>query len=257
VPRQLRVLVVDDEPLAREGVRLLLARLPDVTVVGEAGDGREAVAAVRRLRPDLVLLDVQMPGPDGFAVVEALASEPLPLVIFVTAHDVHAVRAFDVHALDYVLKPIVPARLADAVDRARAEIARGAAGRGMEAATDRAGADGGPAAAPYATRFAVRDRDRFLLVRAADLDWVESAANYVRLSARGRDYLLRGTMAEMERRLDPAVFTRIHRSTIVNTSRIREIRPDPHGDFDVVLIDGRTLRMSRNYRHGLLAGERP
>jgi two-component system, LytTR family, response regulator len=241
VPRQLRVLVVDDEPLAREGVRLVLARLPDVAVVGEAGDGREAVAAVRRLRPDLVLLDVQMPGADGFAVMEALVAEPLPLVIFVTAHDAHAVRAFDVHALDYVLKPIVPARLAEAVQRARAEIARGVADS--------------PTVAPYATRFAVRDRDRFLLVRAADLDWVESAANYVRLSARGREYLLRGTMSEMERRLDPAVFTRIHRSTIVNTSRIREIRPDPHGDFDVVLIDGRSLRMSRNYRHGLLAAE--
>ncbi len=241
MPRQLRVLVVDDEPLAREGVRLVLARLPDVAVVGEAGDGREAVAAVRRLRPDLVLLDVQMPGADGFAVMEALVAEPLPLVIFVTAHDAHAVRAFDVHALDYVLKPIVPARLAEAVQRARAEIARGVADS--------------PTVAPYATRFAVRDRDRFLLVRAADLDWVESAANYVRLSARGREYLLRGTMSEMERRLDPAVFTRIHRSTIVNTSRIREIRPDPHGDFDVVLIDGRSLRMSRNYRHGLLAAE--
>ena len=254
--RQLRVLVVDDEPLAREGVRLLLARLPDVAVVGEAGDGREAVAAVRRLRPDLVLLDVQMPGADGFAVMEALAAKPLPLVIFVTAHDAHAVQAFDVHALDYVLKPIAPARLADAVNRARAEIARGVADRPMEAATDKAGADGGPTVAPYATRFAVRDRDRFLLVRSADLDWVESAANYVRLSARGRDYLLRGTMAEMELRLDPSVFTRIHRSTIVNTARIREIRPDPHGDFHVVLIDGRTLRMSRNYRHGLLAAER-
>jgi two-component system LytT family response regulator len=213
------------------------------------------VAAVRRLRPDLVLLDVQMPEADGFAVMEALAAEPLPLVIFVTAHDAHAVRAFDVHALDYVLKPIVPARLVAAVDRARAEIARGVAGRGREGWTDRAGADGGPTAAPYATRFAVRDRDRFLLVPAADLDWVESAANYVRLSARGRDYLLRGTMAEMERRLDPAVFTRIHRATIVNTSRIREIRPDSRGDFDVVLIDGRTLRMSRHYRDGLLGDE--
>ena len=251
----LRVLIVDDEPLAREGIRLLLRRMSDVEVVAEAGDGAAAIAAIRRLRPELVLLDVQMPGTSGFDVLEALASEPLPLVIFVTAHDCHAVQAFDVQALDYVLKPIVPARLADAITRARAELARTAAEANDAAVAP--GAERSPlrAGAPrpsYATRFAIRDCDRFLLVRTADLDWVESAANYVRLVARGHGYLLRMTLTEMERRLDPAQFVRVHRTTIVSTSRIREIRPDLHGDFDVVLLDGRTLRMSRHYRDRVL-----
>jgi two-component system LytT family response regulator len=253
---RLRTLIVDDEPLAREGLRLLLAAHPDVTIVGEAVDGASAVDAIRRERPDLVLLDVQMPGLSGFDVVERVAGEHLPLVIFATAYDAYAIRAFDVHAFDYLLKPIDAGRLATALERARADLARadGDRVRALDVAEEaRAAREGRTLPQPrYAARFAVRDRERYVLVRAADIDWVESAANYVCLNARGHQYLLRMTMTEMERRLDPAQFARIHRSTIVNTTRIAEVRPDPHGDFDVVLVDGRMLRLSRSYRERLL-----
>jgi len=252
----IRALIVDDEPLAREGMRMMLGAVPDVEVVGEAGDGVAAVRAIDALRPDVVLLDVQMPGLSGFDVVEQAAPCPLPLIVFVTAYDEYALRAFQVHAFDYLLKPVNRGRLADAMARVRADLARGGAARErvMDVVDDvRLGKAGAPADRPrYTTRFAVRDRDRYVLVRVADVDWIDAAANYVRLESRGHGFLLRMTLAEMERRLDPAVFTRIHRSTIVNTSRVKEIRPDAHGDYDVVLNDGRMLRMSRSFRERLL-----
>jgi two-component system LytT family response regulator len=234
----IRALIVDDEPLARDGLRLLLGAMPDVAVVGEAGDGVAAVRAIGALRPDVVLLDVQMPGLNGFDVVERAAPDHLPLIVFVTAYDEYALRAFQVHAFDYLLKPVNRARLADAMARVHADLARGGSARErvMDVVDDvRLARAGQPPDRPrHATRFAVRDRDRFVLVRTAD------------------GFLLRMTLSEMERRLDPAVFTRIHRSTIVNTSRVKEIRPDAHGDYDVVLTDGRTLRMSRSFRERLL-----
>jgi two-component system, LytTR family, response regulator len=252
----LRALIVDDEPLARDGLRLMLGGMPDVHVVGEAGDGAAAVRAIGTLCPDVVLLDVQMPGQSGFDVVERVAADHLPLVVFVTAYDEYALRAFQVHAFDYLLKPVSPARLSDAIGRVRADMLRGAPPR--ERVLDvvdsvRLATAGRPAErSRYTLRFAVRDRDRYVLVRTVDIDWIEAAANYVRLNTRGRAFLLRMTIGEMEGRLDPAVFTRIHRSTIVNTARVQEIRPDPHGDYDVVLTDGRTLRMSRSFRERLL-----
>jgi two-component system, LytTR family, response regulator len=251
-----RTLIVDDEPLARDGMRLMLAGLADIDVIGEAGDGVAAVRAIAALKPDVVLLDVQMPGLSGFDVVEQAAPDHLPLIVFVTAYDEHALRAFEVHAFDYLLKPVNHARLADAMRRVRADLARGGPSRErvLDVLDDLR--PGRVAAAPvrprYSTRFAVRDGDRYVLVRAADIDWIEAAANYVRLITRGHGFLLRMTLAEMERRLDPAQFTRIHRSTIVNTARIGEIRPDAHGDFEVVLVDGRTLAMSRSFRERLL-----
>ena len=252
---RVRTLIVDDEPLARDGLRLMLGAVPDVDVVGEAGEGTAAVEAIRTLRPDVVLLDVQMPGQSGFEVVERVAPDPLPLVVFVTAYDEYALRAFQVHAFDYLLKPVSQARLAEAMLRVRTDMMRGAPPR--ERVLDvvdavRLGAGERTAPRRYTARFAVRDRDRYVLVRAADVDWIDAAANYVRLNTRGRGLLLRMTLGEIEGRLDPAVFTRIHRSTIVNTTRVQEIRPDPHGDYDVVLTDGRTLRMSRTFRERLL-----
>ena len=277
----IRVLVVDDEPLAREGIKVRLEREADMEVVGEAADGPEAVAAITSLHPDLVFLDVQMPGMDGFEVVERVAGVHLPVIVFATAYDEYALRAFEVHALDYLLKPVTARRFEEALRRARTEV-----GRGMErethrrlvelldawraAATVSASTHALPPEPPlqqpppphapqaphgsgtYLTRLVVRDGERFLLLRAEEIDWVESAANYVRLHARGTSYLVRATMAELERRLDPARFTRIHRSTIVNTDRIREIRPEWHGDFDVVLTTGKALRLSRSYRDRLL-----
>lgn len=251
----LRTLIVDDEPLARDGIRLMLRALPDVEIVGEAGDGVAAVRAIQALRPDVVLLDIQMPGMSGFDVVAQMSLEYLPLVVFVTAHDEYALKAFDVHAFDYVLKPVNRTRLADAMARVRADLARGAPDRDrvLDVVHDvRTGGDSSLTRARHAVRFTVRDRDRYVLVRAADIDWIEAAANYVRLNTRGRGFLLRMTLVEMERRLDPTEFMRIHRSTIVNTSRIKEIKPDAHGDYDIVLADGRTLKMSRSFRERVL-----
>ncbi len=245
-PGLLRALIVDDEPLARDGMRLMLRAMPDIDIVGEAGDGVAAVRAIATLRPDVVLLDIQMPGMSGFDVVKQIAVEHLPLIVFVTAYDEHALKAFDVHAFDYLLKPLNRERLAEAITRVRADLARGAPDR------DRVLDLVQGTRLSRAVRFTVRDRDRYVLVRASDIDWVEAAANYVRLNTRGRGFMLRMTLAEMERRLDPAEFIRIHRSTIVNTSRIKEIRPDAHGDYDIVLADGRTLKMSRSYRERVL-----
>ena len=242
----LRALIVDDEPLARDGIRLMLRAMPDIDIVGEAGDGVAAVRAIATLLPDVVLLDIQMPGMSGFDVIAQTAAEHLPLIVFITAHDEHALKAFNVHAFDYLLKPVNRDRLSEAMARVRADLARGAPDR------DRILDIVQGTRFPRALRFTVRDRDRYVLVRASDLDWIEAAANYVRLNTRDRGFMLRMTLVEMERRLDPAEFIRIHRSTIVNTSRIKEIRPDAHGDYDVVLVDGRTLKMSRSYRERVL-----
>jgi len=233
-----------------------LRPMPDVEIVGEASDGVGALRAIQSVQPDLVLLDIQMPGMSGFDVIAQCASDDLPLVIFVTAYDEYALKAFEVHAFDYLLKPVNRARLAEAMVRVRNDLARGAPDRDRVvdvAHAARGGSDNTlPTRSPRAVRFTVRDRDRYVLVRAADIDWIEAAANYVRLNTRGRGFMLRMTLAEMERRLDPAEFMRIHRSTIVNTSRIKEIKPDAHGDYDIVLTDGRTLKMSRSFRERVL-----
>ncbi len=249
----IRTLVVDDEPLAREGVRVRLESERDVQLVGEAGDGPAAVEAIRRLLPDLVVLDVQMPGMDGFEVLARVADACLPAVVFVTAYDRYALRAFEVHALDYLLKPFTAARLHDAIERVRRELARDddrddlAAVMGMIGARER-----GVAPAEYAGRWAVKDGERYLMLRAEEVDWIEAAANYVRFHARGTSFLLRSTLAAVAATLDPRRFARIHRSTIVNIDRVREVRPEWHGDFDVLLAGGQVLRMSRRYREALL-----
>jgi two-component system LytT family response regulator len=283
VTRVIRTVVVDDEPLAREGLRVRLAREEDVEIVGEADDGPSAVEAILSLRPDLVFLDVQIPGFDGFDVVARTASTYLPTIVFVTAYDRYALRAFEVHALDYLLKPIAHRRFQEALRRARHELDRrdresAAAADGerdegeaesLSAVADRlrrllddretaAGDSVRPPVAPggprYALRFTVRDGERYVLVRVADVDWAEASANYVRLHVGPKTYQMRTTMSELERQLDPAQFTRIHRSAIVNLDRIREIRPEWHGEYEVALVTGATLRLSRGYRDRLLGG---
>jgi two-component system LytT family response regulator len=258
----IRTLVVDDEPLAREGLRALLAEEPDIELAGEAVDGPTAVRAIRALSPDLVFLDIQMPGCDGFDVVEQVAADHLPTFVFVTAYEHYALRAFEAHALDYLLKPVNAVRFRDALQRARLELAKeeplgtqqrladllDARQAGMEAAARGHAAND----RTYLVRFPVKEQHRFVLLRAQDLDWIESAGNYVKLHAAGRTFMLRFTMLELERRLDPQRFARIHRSTIVNLDRIKEILPDWHGDFSVVLRDGTSLRLGRSYRDGLL-----
>jgi len=251
--RKIRTLIVDDEPLARDGISVRLKDHTDIEIVGEAGTGPEAVSAIDRLRPNLLFLDIQMPGMNGFDVLAATADIHLPVVIFVTAYDQYALKAFDVHALDYLLKPVANERFLDALERARQELARGTRPSGERIGamlTERAANGEGESA--YLYRFTVKDGDRFLLVKAQEVDWIQSAANYVRLRARGRTFLLRSTMADLEQRLDPKQFARIHRSTIVNLDRVKEITPEWHGDFDVTLTTGEVLKLSRNYRDRVL-----
>ncbi|HEX2190413.1 MAG TPA: LytTR family DNA-binding domain-containing protein [Longimicrobiaceae bacterium] len=248
----LRVLVVDDEPLARRGILARLRRAGGVEVVGECASGREAVDAIRGLAPDLVFLDVQMPGTDGFGVVEAVGPERVPEVVFVTAYDEHALRAFEAQALDYLLKPVDDERFARALERARRRVEErrhGALGRRVAAALAEAGAAAPPSAPERpAERFLVRRGGRVQVVHADEIDWVEAAGDYVSLHAGGATHLLRETMAALEARLDPARFLRIHRSTIVNVERIRELHPHFNREYVVVLRDGTRLKLSRSYR---------
>jgi two-component system LytT family response regulator len=254
------VLIADDEPLARKGLRTWLRTEIDMTVVGEATTGPEAVRAIGTLRPDLVLLDIRMPGLDGFQVIARAAPLHLPLVIFVTAHDSYALQAFEAHALDYLLKPLTERRLKQALDRARwvlaaqAELEKKHGGlvQMLESRGSLHGQAGDAGPGRYVTRFAVRDDNRYLLVTTDQVDWFDSAANYVRLHVGANAYLIRMTMNELEQKLDPQHFARIHRSTIVNISRVKEVTPDWHGEFDVKLIDGTNLRLTRTYRHRLL-----
>ena len=259
----IKAVIADDEALARDAIRLRLANEPDIDIVGEAADGTEAVELVRARQPDLLFLDVQMPVMDGFEVIEKVSADHLPIVVFVTAHDQYALKAFETHALDYLLKPFTASRFHAAIDRARLEVAR--AGdhethrRLIELLDERrranvirtsTHADPGEG---WLVRLAVKRSQRIVLVNVADIDWFESSANYVQLHTRGTSYAVRMTMGELERRLDPARFARIHRSTIVQVDRIKDIVASWHGDFDVALHDGTMLRLSRNYRDRVLS----
>ena len=251
----IRVGIVDDEPVAREGLRLWLDAEPGVTVVGEAGSATEAVALVRRERPDLLFLDVQMPEGDGFDVLEAIGGDHLPEVIFVTAHERHALRAFDVAALDFLLKPVRADRFGVALERARRELARGEEREGparLSALLDHVRGAAGPDGSRRIERFAVRTRDRFIIVPAAEVRWIGAAANYAELHLAGATHLVRATIADLEAGLDPARFARIHRGTIVRLDCVREVIPATHGDYDVMLSDGTVLKLSRRFRTRLL-----
>ena len=245
----LRVIIVDDEPPARTRLRRLLKPYADVELIAECGDGAGAVQAIESTRPDLVLLDVQMPELDGFEVLRALDMPRLPAVIFVTAFDQYALRAFEVHALDYVLKPVEADRLGEALDHARRRIAehRSAAAGLADLLRDLKG-DGA-----YLTRIPVRSEGRVKVIDLADVDWLSAADNYVTLHAAGREYLVRDTLAALERRLDPQLFVRVHRSTIARLDRIAELMPDAHGDFTIRLKNGTRLDMSRTYRSAVEA----
>ena len=246
---KIRALIVDDEPLARDGVRLHLESQTDIEIVGEAVDGDHAVEMINSLRPDLVFLDVQMPGLDGFGVIEAVGVDAMPAVIFTTAYDEFALRAFDANAVDYVLKPFDGDRLRRALDQARTQIR----GRRRSEIEERligllAELHG---KGQYLERIIVRSGGRILILRTDDVDWLEAASNYVRIHAGGREYLLRETMTNLETRLDPAQFVRIHRSTIVKLNRIKELEPLFQGDYVLILEDGTRLTSSRGYRDRL------
>ena len=246
----IRTLIVDDEPVARRRIRRLLKTEGDISVVGESGDGRAAIEAIRTLQPDLVFLDVQMPEADGFAVLRAVG-DAMPAVVFVTAFDQYALGAFEVHALDYLLKPFNRTRFVDTVARAREHLAHA---RGRAADPKVLGLiDELQTAKRHLTRFVVREAGRLLLVDAAQVDWIEAADNYAVLHAGAATHLVRETMAGLATELDPERFVRIHRSTIVQIDRVRELLPAFHGDFIVVLRDGTRLNMSRGYRSAVEA----
>ena len=252
----LRVVIVDDEELARKGIRARLQRLSDVEIIAECGNGRQAIDTIRRRTPDLVFLDVQMPGKTGFDVLAAIGPDAFPYVIFVTAHDQYAIRAFEVNALDYLLKPIDDKRFELALQRARDALAGKrdrALGQRLACILGEVGS--GAPAARDSERIVVRSAGRVIFVKTSDVDWVEAAGDYVTLHVGKRSWLLRGTIAEMERKLHGSKFMRIHRSAIVNTERIVEMRPLDNSDYRLVLRDGTELKLSRSHRqqlHGLL-----
>jgi two-component system LytT family response regulator len=248
---KIRALVVDDQPMARDRVLSLLATEDDIEVVGIAATGTEAVEAVRRLEPDLVFLDLQMPELDGFGVVEAVGVDRMPLTIFVTAYDEHAVRAFEVHALDYLLKPFGRSRLQKAVARAREQLERSRAG----AIAERLAAVFDDLQTPrrQGPRLVVRANGRVRFIDIAQIDWVESEGNYVRLHTGPESHLVRETMTNLLPKLGEQDFFRIHRSRIVNITRVKELRLASGGDYDVLLHDGSRLPLSRLYKDALQA----
>jgi two-component system, LytTR family, response regulator len=225
-----KVVIVDDEPLARQVVRILLENDRELHVAGECS-GVEAAEVIERERPDIVFLDIQMPEVDGFDVLERVGADTVPAIVFVTAYDEYALRAFEFHALDYLLKPFDDRRFFAAVSRAKEQV---------RAKT--------PSSCSFTRRFLVRTREKVLFIKADDLEWVEAADYYVSLHAGGKSYLLRQTMAEIERQLDPAKFVRVHRSAIVNLDRVKEMHPLFRGDCALVLADGTQLRLSRARR---------
>jgi two-component system LytT family response regulator len=247
----IRVLIVDDEALARDRTRQLLEAEPDVEIVGECSSGWDAVEVIERAGPDLVFLDVQMPGIDGFGVLERVGPSRLPAVVFVTAHDEHAIKAFRVHALDYLLKPFDGERLRESLQRAREQL-RSEAPRAFQRRILSLLAEVKPRA-PRADRVVIRSGGRVSFLKAEEVDWIEAEGNYLRIHAGQKSHLVRDTMNEIEARLDPSRFVRIHKSTIVNTERIREIQPLFNGAHSVLLRDGTRLTWSRGYRERLRA----
>ncbi len=247
LPDPIRVLIVDDEPLARQALRLMLASDSEVEIVGECS-GSDGAATIGRTEPDLVFLDVQMPGVDGFELLEQVGIERAPVVIFVTAYSEHALRAFEVHAIDYLLKPVADDRFARALARGK-ELVRLRRARGATPAPPDPNLGALLRAHSRVTkRILVRDRDRTRVIDVDTIDWIEAADYYALIHAAGESHLLRETMNELAERLDPARFFRAHRSAIVNLDRVKEIHPLFRGDRTLVLADGAEVRLSRTRR---------
>ena len=238
---KIRTLIVDDEPLARDRLRQLLQNETEIEITGECADGREAVAAIRKTPPDLLFLDVQMPELDGFGVLEALGAGPMPVIVFVTAYEQFAVRAFEVHAVDYLLKPFDRERFQTALRRAIGQVGSRDGGafhqRQSALLTDL-----------LSSRLAVKSGGHVVWVKLEEIDWIGSADNYAELHVGAKSHLLRETLGALETRLPPEKFVRISRSAIVNTHRIKELHRLFYGGYEVVLHDGARLTLSRRYR---------
>jgi len=247
VPK-LEVIIADDEPLARKKLRMLLVKDAEVCIVKECGTVQQTVDAVNAKRPDLLFLDIQMPDGEGFAALERFTPEAMPVVIFTTAYDQHAVRAFEAHALDYLLKPFDEGRFRKSLARAKSYLAATSSAQTLSGPIDSLG----PVAdAKRRERLVFRSEGRMVVLNLSEIDWVEAASNYVRLHVGGASYLVRSTVAETEARLDPRRFVRIHRSIIVNVDRIKELKACNSGEFIVTLTRGKQLPASRGYRQNI------
>ena len=245
----IRALVVDDEPLARERIRDILETDSEIEIIGECASGEEAIEAIERQTPDLVFLDVEMPGKDGFAVLEELGPDRIPAIIFVTAYDQYAVRAFEVYALDYLLKPFDQERFEKALLRAKAHIQN----EKSENLTERilSALEEIKSKPVHLERLVIKMNGHVFFVKTDDIDWLEAEGNYVRLHAGKESYLLRDTISALEGQLDPKRFVRVHRSAIVNVDRIQELQAWFHGEYRIILREGVQLTLSRSYREKL------
>lgn len=245
----IRTIISDDEPLAREKLRILLASEPGVRIVAECRDGRQTINALQTYRPDLLLLDIQMPCADGFQVLSTIPADDMPLVVFTTAFDQYAIRAFEMHAVDYLLKPFDHERLHKAIERTRTELLktndREMTQRILDLLADTR------TESRVAKRLVIKVAGRVVFLDLEEIDWVEAAANYVKLHVGKESYLLRESISHISERLDPHRFVRVHRSTIVNVRRIKELQPCNSGEYILVLKDGKELSCSRGYRSGL------
>ncbi len=245
----IRALIVDDEPLPRERIRMLLDAHEDVVVIGECGDGKEALLAIQDHAPDLVFLDIQMPELDGFGVLRALPEAERPIIIFITAYDEYAIDAFETGALDYVLKPIHAERFEKALARAvahRDHAQKQEVDRQLSVLLQHLKAERG-----YTRRFAVRHGATLYFIRTEDIEWIEAAANYAQLHVGGKVHLVRETMKALEAQLNPEVFVRVHRSLIVNIDCVTSIQPYTHGEYSITMQDGTRLTTSRTYSNRL------
>lgn len=249
---KIRTLIVDDEPLARQGLRLLARAEPDLDIIGECESGLDALVAIDRDPPALVFLDVQMPEMDGFELLAKLPRDRLPLVIFTTAYNQHAVRAFEVHALDYLLKPIRPARFHESVARARAHLGNQEASTAARGLLDLLAAQQSARpscpAEPFLTRLTIKSTDKLVVVKTLDIDSIESAGNYVAVNVGKESHILRETLNVLESQLDPEKFFRISRSAIVNLDCVKELQPMFKGEHIIVLQNGKRLAMTRGLR---------
>ena len=248
----IRTLIIDDVPLARDRIKRCLATDSEIEIVGECDNGAKAVADIRTLAPDLIFLDVQMPALDGFGVLEALRGERVPGVIFVTAYNEYAIQAFEVNALDYLLKPVDCERVNKAVERAKTRLAQLNRTDDFDSRV-RAMLEDIKSGSKYLKRLTIKLTGRTILLPTDEIDWIETHGNYVKVYAGRESHLIRGTMQSLETKLDPEKFVRVHRSVMVNVEKIKEIYPRSNGDQDLVLQNGQQLMLSRNYRDRFFA----
>jgi two-component system, LytTR family, response regulator len=259
----IRTLIVDDEPHAREGMRIRLSAFPEISIIGECSSGNEATIAINKLKPDLLFLDIQMPEMNGFEILQKINIDAPPIVVFVTAFDKYALKAFEFHALDYLLKPISEERLAETIKLvvtiARQKSIATYATRLRRFVDEYVISNDNSFEVPqitgsacvkiYINRLMIKMRDQISIIPVWDVEWIESAGDYVYVHSTGKKHLFRETLTALEQKLDPAIFIRIHRSTIVNLEKIKSLRQNEHGDYDVFLVNGIRLKLSRTYRN--------